>query len=186
MANLTKPSATDAAAVKTAKPLTFLGTDALIAKSIESIKTRGESLSKSMHLTACSILSIMEIQRAGGTSADHANNLLAVLPKGIRKNALIDWFLDYGFMSYDAEKKKLYIEKGETKATQIVKAEATPFWEHKPEPEYKAYNLAEVLRNALKNALKAEEKHAGKNEIDAELLAALKAIVPAAPVKQTA
>lgn len=183
MANLTKPAATATPAIKPVKPLVFLKTDADIAKSITGIKSRGTKLMADIHLTACSVLCIMESQRAQGTSTDHANNLVSALPNGVRKNALIDWFMDYSFMSYDEDKKRFFIDKASDKKTNLTKAESMPFWLHKPEPEYHAFNWNTELANLIAKAQRHLDKKNALDVIDMESLSAVKALLPVAPLE---
>lgn len=132
-------------------------------------------MDRKVHLLACSILNIMELQRAKGTSAEHANNLLDALPLGIRKNALIVWFQDFGLLSLNTETKKLRYDKKKT--TQLVNAEAKPFWEYKPAAEYQCFNLYESIQTLVDRANRAETKHAGLNNIDPATLKALQALL---------
>jgi len=174
MANLTKPSTLENAP----KALKLITGEADITKGIKSAEGRGKSLQKDWHILACSIIAHIEAHRANGVNANLANALVASLPNGVRKNALLDWFCAHGAVTFNDETRKLMFDK--TQGTRQLAGEATPFWEFKPEAEYKAFDLDKAIANLLKLADKHLAKPNSEDKIDLDKVAKLKALAPVA------
>jgi len=142
-------------------------------------------IDRKVHLLACSIISHIEANRAAGVNANLANALINSMPVGIRKNALIDWFCAFGAVSYDEEAKKLRYDKAQ--ATRQLAGEAMPFWEFKPELEYKPFDFRKELANLINKAVKRQQEIAeakvkdalyeAPDKIDPERLKALQALL---------
>lgn len=150
-------------------------TDATGAKTIEAkIKTiaaSGKKLEALAHETACDILQHVE---------DHgditlAEKLVEALPSLARKNALKAWFLQFGKLNYNAEKKRFTYAKG--KVTDIEGGKAQPFWDFRPEPEFKPYNLEKQLHALLKKAETRMQEGNEQDNIPSDLLEKVRAIV---------
>jgi len=174
MANLTKPSTLESAP----KALKLITGEADITQGIKSAEGRGKSLQKDWHILACSIIAHIEAHRANGVNANLANALVASLPNGVRKNALLDWFCAHGAVEFNDETRKLMFSK--TQKTLQLQAEAKPFWEFKPEPAYHAFDLDKAISDLLKRAEKHAEAKDNRDTIDMERLAKLKALAPVA------
>lgn len=123
-----------------------------IDTAIKSIATRGKSLERDIHVAAVSCL--MHADQHGDVTL--AQKLVDAVPQLARKNALRDWFLAHGKFSYDMEGKVLtYNKKGVTLQEDAIN---TPFWEFKPEPEYKPFDMQAAVLQLVARAEKAIEK----------------------------
>ena len=153
--------------------LTLLIGAAVIGKAIVSIQTRGKKFEKDVHIAACSVLN--HVQLHGDITL--ANNLIKAVPTLARKNALRDWFMAFGKLSYDAKNKTMTYDK--TKVTLQDEANETPFWEFKPEAEYVPFDLTAAIQNILNRAKKAAEHGDKLDETKLKALAALVTVEPA-------
>lgn len=123
-----------------------------IDTAIKSIATRGKTLERDIHVAAVSSLNHAELH--GDITL--AQKLVDAVPTMARKNALRDWFLAHGKFSYDVENKTLtFNKKG---VTLLQEAIDTPFWEFKPEPEYKPFDINAAVQQLVARAEKAVEK----------------------------
>lgn len=142
-----------------------------IAKAIKSIQTRGKTLAKDIHLTGVSCLD--HIEKHGDITL--LNNLVAALPGGWRKNAVIAWAEYMGKVKFDTQAKAfVYDKNGVTSLEAAMEVSPEDF---KPEPEYKPMDLAAMIEAMIKKAEKADADKGDK--VDAELLAKVKALVAA-------
>lgn len=116
-------------------------------------------MDKKIHQLACSILTHIEQHRTAGVNANLANALIAAVPSEVRKNALLDWFCAHAALSRNEDLKKLCFDK--TQSTKQAAGEAKPFWEFKPETEYKVLDLDKSIADLVRRVLKR------KAEIDA-------------------
>lgn len=139
-----------------------------IAKAITSISTRGKSLDKDVHIAAVSCL--IHADKHGDVTL--ATKLVAALPNSSRKNALRDWFLAFGKFTWDTENKQFAYNKAATTLTN--EAIAMPFWEFKPEPEYKPFDINAAIQQVISRATKAQEKG---ETVPKETLAKLQTLV---------
>ncbi len=143
-----------------------------IGKAIASIATRGKRFEQDVHLAACSVLA--HVEKCGDITL--ANLLIGAVPTLARKNALRDWFINFGRMEYDAKNKTMtYNHK---KVTLQDDANATPFWKFKPEAEYVPFDLNAAIQAVLKRAQKAA-RHGDK--VDTDKLTALSKLVAIEP-----
>ena len=122
-----------------------------INTAIASISKRGKSLEKDIHVAAVSCL--IHADKHGDITL--AEKLVQAVPSLARKNALRDWFIAHGKFDYDAKAKQFKFDKAST--TLVEEATVTPFWQFKPEVEYKPFDLDAAIQNTLKRALKAVE-----------------------------
>ena len=138
-----------------------------INTAIDSIKTRGKSLEKDIHVAAVSCL--VHADKHGDITL--AEKLVQAVPSLARKNALRDWFIAHGKFNYDAKSKSFTYDK--TSETLVEEATVTPFWEFKPEVEYKPFDLDAAVQTVLKRAVKAMERG---DELPQDKLEALRKI----------
>lgn len=143
--------------VKTDKPATFKLLDGVsaIEKAIASIKTRGQSLQRDIHVAACSILAHV------GQHHDvrMVSKLLEAMPDMSRRNAVKAWFESFGPIAFD--------DKGQVKynpATRLLlgDAMAKPFWSFKPEAEYVPLEIGKAFDSFIKR-LEKDAKETGRN-----------------------
>jgi hypothetical protein len=157
-------------AVKTAKPEVLKLVDSVpaIEKLLASIKTRGATLQKDIHVAACSIL-----QHVGKHSDVRlVSKLLESMPDMSRKNAIKAWFESFGPVAWN--------EKGEIKyqpATklQLATAMGKPFWSFKPEADYVPLDVAKAFDSFVKR-LEKDAKETGRDH--ASLIANLANLRP--------
>lgn len=120
--------------------------------AIKSIASRGKTLERDIHVAAVSCLN--HADKHGDVTL--AQKLVDAVPSLVRKNALRDWFMAHGKFSYDMTEKTLkHNSKGKT---QLQVAIDTPFWEFKPEAEYKPLDLQAAILQLVKRAEHAIEK----------------------------
>lgn len=130
----------------------FLG-KASIEREIISIGRRGKKFERDVQKIALSIAHHIEFGGKEGTpSGDYtkANDLITVMPKGIKVNALIDWFTTFSWVAYNEEEKCLVYDK---KDTSKIEEGAKKMWsEFRPEPEYKPMNLEDAVVKLITTA----------------------------------
>lgn len=142
---------------------------AALDKAIKSISQRMGTVRRDIAIAAASCV-LHTVQHGNITVATQ----LVDAVKGMRQNALRDWFLAFGPYDWDEENEvfKLSRDKRETIRSRIARDGNTigfakamlsePFWEWKPEPVFKPFNLRETLLRALgqatKRASKADER----------------------------
>lgn len=141
-----------------------------IDKAITSIATRGKKLENDIHKAAVSCLNHADLH--GDITL--AIKLVQAVPTMARKNALQDWFLNFGKFGYDTANKVLTFDK--KKVTMLEDAIAVPFWEFKPEPEYKPFDMQASIMAVINKAQKAIEKG---EEVDEKALKTLRELTTA-------
>lgn len=102
------------------------------------------------------------------------STLMSGLGGSVRKNAMRDWCLKFGKLSYNEQTKELDFDK-EAKGGDLNDAMQTPFWNFKPEPEFKAFDLKARIQALIKEAEKAAKRADSRDVIDAKALMALRA-----------
>jgi hypothetical protein len=147
-----------------------------IEAGIADVQAKGRSFERKLHLVACSCLHHVEATGDIG----FINRLVLALPKSARRNALIEWSIAHGKLMWNEDGKKLVFSR--TKTTDIEAAIEKPFWEFRPEPEYKPMNLIEEITKLIAKAEKriaaaAEENKDLPDEIDMQLLSTLEGLV---------
>lgn len=97
---------------------------------------------------------------------------------GMRKAALIEWFIAFGPLDYDAEAETFTFNKDKRDAISArLKKDGShlkyaremlsnPFWEWKPEPKYKPFDLKQVIAKAIATATKRNGKHDERDNLD--------------------
>ena len=148
-------------------------------KAIKSIASRAKSLDADLHSAAVSAL----YHAFEHKSTAPMLNLLEAVGKSQRKGALKNWLDHYGcFM----------VKEGGTIGIDPIKhnkgflqaeAVATPFWELTPDRDgITMLSSADMVQALIKRMTNAQAK--GKLDADGErMIAALKAVIPAAPVE---
>lgn len=143
-----------------------------IDKTIVSIAKRGKAMDNDIHLVACSI--VAHIEKHGDITK--VEKLVNAMPQASRKSALKDWFLVMAKVSYDMKNKAFVFDKA--KVTMQEDAEATPFWEFKPEPEYKPFDIQASINAIIAKATKAMERGEKVPEATVEALRKLATVEP--------
>lgn len=115
---------------------------AAIAKATKS----GKAYELALHTAAVSCLNHV----AEHNDPSLLNRLYAELSGITRKQAFAEWCLHFGNVSYNGKDKMFMYEKG--KPAFIEDSVATPFWEFKPEPEFKPFDLHAAIAALLKKA----------------------------------
>jgi len=159
--------------------MTIILNQADTLKLIASIDKRGKKLDSDIHQAALSSIA----HHAAHGDVTLVNRLIVALPKAARRNALMAWVEHFGAGLAPNVEKETRAEapfvhvKGSKKVFDEAAADAKPFWEFKPEPEYVQFDLAKALAMLLKkaeSALAAEQQDG--TLISPEKLAALRAI----------
>ena len=137
-------------------------TEGEIKQGIEEVRTASASLVAKIHTLAVS---------AGVHSLDSGNlqlctDLVHAMHKGMRRNALIQWFCTYGTMEYDGiGDKGRFKKKGKKMEFNAERANLDPFYEQKSVKEGEEWNakldLARIVGIVKKHVEKAQEH---KNE----------------------
>jgi hypothetical protein len=175
-------------AVKVGNVTMILG-DANIDKTIKSIGSRGQKWIYDVHQCALSILYHMDsLGKDGQVTNDYtkSNDLIAAMPKGIKTNALIDWFVAFGRLDYDEDEKKIVYNKD--KVTDLEGGSVKPWSEFRPEPAYRPVDLNADLLKLVKNhgmRLKRQKDETDpvklanykKDQIDSTLLDSLATLI---------
>ena len=161
----------------------FIDTDAKIVAMIASIGKRGASIQSDIHRAGCSIFNRWCMSQDVSTAVKHLNMLLEQLPTMVRKNSFKEWGVCMGGLVWSAENQFAYNKK-KTVITvkEVQEAKAKAFWEFKPEPEYKATVLNDLLISALKRAEKVKKNGIDVKKgdvIDDDQLNSLKALIQA-------
>lgn len=144
-----------------------------INKAITGLQRRGKQFEKDLHVTAVSVLN--HAHAHGDVTL--AIKLVDSLPSLTRKNALRDWLIAFGPFAYDAEGKKLKLNRKAN--TNLEGAIATPFWEFKQEAAYVPFDLVAKLQKVWKDAHKAQERG---DKLPKELMAQLATLIQADPL----
>lgn len=150
-------------------------------KNVKTIKATGEKLDNLIHESA--LFALEQINKHGNNGA--ANRLLAVINKGTRKEALYVWFNDFGKCKRNKDNtleykdKAIYWEGEKIDVEQaLVVADENPFFDYTKEiTPASSYDVMKGIKTILKRAEKM--KTDGKTIEHAELLAALKEMIPA-------
>ncbi|WP_156164416.1 hypothetical protein [Bradyrhizobium sp. LTSP885] len=147
----------------------LVGTKA-IEDALMSIHRRGQTLQADIHVAACSVL-----QHLGQHSDIRiVAKLLNAMPEMGRKNAMRDWFVEYGPVMFDGD-QPVFMQGGKVR---LGDAMANPFWKFSPEKPYEAIDVAALIASTIKK-LQKDEKEAKANH--GSLIAGLEKLIPAAP-----
>ncbi|CEF89264.1 hypothetical protein VC53_gp03 [Pseudomonas phage vB_PaeP_PAO1_Ab05] len=164
--------------------IAFVG-KAAITNAIEAIRVRGKELDEAIQLTGLSILNHVDLH--GDVTVVKA--LYEAMPKGSRRNALVEWLTMFGKVQVNTDKKTnkehpfLHNKFGKT---DLVGATDQPWYGFKPEKSLdQEFNLAAALAAVRKQVLQAQTK--GKVIVGAELLGDLEVLAAkAAPMVEKA
>jgi len=133
---------------------------------LDTIKSSGAKLEQQVHQAAVSAL--YHADQHGDVTG--MQRLIDVLPGFARRNALIAWAIAFGKFAPSEDGKSVdFAKHGKT---DLEKAEATPFWEFKPEPAFKPFDLQAELSKLVARAEKASKDE--RNGIDSDDLIAVR------------
>ena len=155
-------------------------TDELIDKAIASVFKRGVSLQKDIHVVACSILRVWNTSGDVSKAVSQTNALVEAMPGMSRRNALKSWVEAHaGFVWNADENKFVYNAKKTTIADSDVRQGIdVPFWDFKPEPPYKPFDLDKTLDAVIDRANKRIKDGVKKEDnIKSDRLSALKTLI---------
>jgi len=153
-------------------------------KLIEGIAKTSRKLDADMHLAAVSAL--VHADEHGDIRP--MNALFDAMPKGMRKNALLEWCERFGKFKAAETGKQVVFDK--FAKSNVEGALAKEFWEIAPEAKYTAFDLRSELERLIKKATKANESDKNLSKVDmldvAVLEAALDNIKPVVLVEAPA
>jgi hypothetical protein len=126
--------------------------------AISNIKISGKALDAAVQDVGMSVLQHVEANR----EVSLACKLLAALPKGARKAALVAWFTNYGMISINRDKTtakdRPFLFNAEGK-TDLVEAAKVPWFKSAPEkPVVEMFDFQAQLTALLKRAADAQAK----------------------------
>lgn len=104
-----------------------------------------------------SVAVLLHAQKHGDYSK--ANDLVKALGKGVRAKALVEFFVKYGGLSVGSESEGFTAWKGK-EAIDIEGAKAQPWWDLKPEPIFKGFDLHDQIANLVAKAEKMQQEAA--------------------------
>ena len=143
---------------------------AIILKQIDSIKNRGARLDKDIQDSAVDILEHVAEHR----EVTLVNKLFQAMPNGARRNALAEWFLAFGMIEVNRDKKEskerpfIFDKNG---LTRLDAAKVTMWYEFKKEKavaeEFDLNHKLLTLNNQLQKAI--NQGTLGANVDDATL-----------------
>lgn len=102
------------------------------------------------------------------------SELMSGLGGSVRKNAMRDWCLNFGKLSYNEQTKELEFDKSATPNGTLEEGMAKPFWDFKPEAAFKAFDLKAQIANLIKQAEKAAKRSDERDSIDGKMLIGLR------------
>lgn len=143
------------------------GTDA-IRKAVDSCIRRSTKLDQDIHQAACSILAHVNEHH----EVSLVNRLCDGLGKGIRGNALKEWFVKFAKVEWDADAKQFIPKRDDGENYPLAPAIEMPWYECKPEPEFA---VPASPADVLKKSLKQNEKALKRENLTAEDKAAIEA-----------
>lgn len=154
-------------------------TDAEITKSIKSIEGRSAKLRTDIHKTGCSILRVWNKSGDYRPALAQLNLLHNALGGAIRTNAFKDWVVAHTGFEWDNAEKAFTHTQNKIADDMVRSAIDKPFWDFSPEKEYKPMEWAQMLAALVKKAEKDLSEMGEASKVDAEQLAAIKALQPA-------
>lgn len=129
----------------------FIGA-AVINKEIASIAKAGKKLDDRIQAAGLSVLN--HVGEHGDVTV--AAGLLAAMPNGSRRKALVEWMLAHGKLIVNTDKatqKELPFLHAKDKETLLEKAAETPWWEFAPEAKVlEAFDFQAALKQLLARA----------------------------------
>lgn len=149
--------------------------------AIANIKITGKALDQAIQDVGLSVLYHCGVNR----EVSLANKLLNAMPKGGRRNALVEWLTTFGMVTVNLDRESakthplLFNRDG---ATDLEAAAAKPWWTCRPErPAHVEFNFAAKMTALLKQAqtaIAAGQHIAGMEELD-RVCSALGVVNPA-------
>lgn len=137
--------------------------------AIVKVKTDGEAYMQLVHKTGCS--AILHAQDSG--DSHYMTKLVNALPKGLRKNAMIDWFMEFTPFDWEGKGENARFVKNKSKSREfnLEAALAKPFYDGFNSKEGVEWSertdLKRVIGFLKSHAEKAKEK--GKETYAAKL-----------------
>lgn len=126
-----------------------------IVKAIKSIQTRGKRLDQD--IWACAVSAMAHHAEHGDVTL--INDLIAAMPKGARVNALRDFILAHGKVTFDEENQVFMHDK---KGSFDLEGACEKSWtEFKPERPYKPVDALALVKSLAKK-ISAERKEGDK------------------------
>ena len=151
--------------------ITLIKTDVAIDKMIASIASRGSKLQADTHRVLASIAVRWHDTNDVTVAVRQVNALIEGLPSGWRSNAVKAWDTDEKCFVYHKNRTK--ISKDDARA-----AMDTPYWEFKPETEYKPLNLDDMIYALIARAEKRREQGLKDGDVvPSDKIKGLKALV---------
>ena len=133
-------------------------TKAEIEKAITSVANRGKKLDADIQLAGLNILA--HVDAHGEVSL--VNKLYHALPKGSRRNALVEWFLMFGKVAVNPDKataKEFPLVFRKDGKTDTNAAMATPWYDCRPEPSVQeAFDFSKNLASLINHIKSATDK----------------------------
>ena len=146
---------------------------AAIKKQLKSITVRGKAWQEDVQICAVNIINHVSIHH----ETSLINQLLEAMPKGARLNAITAFFDKYAKAVYNDETKAFDPVRDE----EYELPEDVEFWyDLKPEPEYKPFDLNAKVIALIKQAEKVAKKANEQDTIDPATLTALRTLVDVA------
>ena len=104
--------------------------------------------------------------------------------RGVRRNAILKWVetnMGFGYITEGDNKDKFHANKAKAKALNLadLTKQENHWYNFKPEPDYKPLDLNAMIANIVAKAEARQKTVKETDAIDAEQLAALKALVKA-------
>lgn len=121
-----------------------------IDKAIKSIQTRGKKLDADIWVAAVSAMA----HHAEHGDVTLVNNLVSAMPKGARVNALREFILCFGKVTYD-EQNKVFAHDKEGNFD-LEGAMETSWTEFKPEPAYVPFDALKAMAKLVKSVQAAD------------------------------
>lgn len=160
--------------------ITLIKTDVAIDKMIMSIASRGSKLQDDTHRVLASIAVRWHDTNDVTVAVRQINALIESLPSGWRTNAVKAWVESFLTFVWDTDEKCFVYNKNRTKISKDDARAAmdTPYWEFKPESEYKPLNLDDMIYALIARAEKRREQGLKDGDIvPSDKVKALKALV---------
>ena len=126
--------------------------------AIANIKINGKVLDQSIQEVGLSVLYHVGVNR----EVSLAIKLLNAMPKGSRRNALIEWFIQFGMIAVNTDKataKERPLVFDRDRVTNLEGAAAKPWFTCRPErPAAEVFDVEAKLRQLLKQLESARAK----------------------------
>ena len=158
----------------------YVKTDDQIDATTASIANRGVKMQDDIHTCGCAIIRRWHDTSDVSKAVKQMNALLVAIPAMGRANAFKAWVEAYATFVWNTDDKCFAYHKARTKISfEDAKAAIhTPFWEFKPEPDYKPMDLDAMIAALIKKAEKRRDDGlTDKDVVPSDKIKALKAIV---------